>query len=102
MPNQTETRKDNVVLGRVADKLSRPLANLVVQAFDRDMRSEEFLGECVTDGDGKYKIAWSHDQLKAPENKTADISIKVFTRENRTPLFASDVDDTRFNASPRE
>ena len=102
MAKQTETRKENIVLGRVADKLSRPLANLIVQAYDRDMRSEELLGECVTDRDGKYKIAWSHRQLRGRGKKSGDISIKVVTREKKAPLFASDVDGTRFNASSRE
>ena len=102
MANQAETGKENVVLGRVTDKLARPLANLLVQAYDRDMRSEELLGECVTDRDGKYAIAWSARQAEANEKGRADISIKVVTRERKTLLFASDVDATRFNASPRE
>jgi hypothetical protein len=102
MATQTKTKKENVVLGRVADKLGRPLANLLVQAYDRDMRSEGLLGECVTDRDGKYTIAWSHGQLTGRGKKSADISIKVVTREKKTPLFSSGVNDTRFNASPRE
>ena len=63
MSNQIENQKPNLVLGRVVDRLNRPLANLIVQAFDRDMRSEELLGESITDRDGKYEIAWSHSQL---------------------------------------
>ena len=63
MAIRSETGAENVVLGKVADKLGRPLANLVVQAYDRDMRSEDLLGECVTDRDGRYRIAWSHEQL---------------------------------------
>ena len=102
MAKRTETRKDNIVLGRVADKLGRPLANLIVQAYDRDMRSETLLGECVTDQDGQYKIAWSQSQLKGREKKSGDIFIKVVTPEKNSPLFVSDVDATRFNASPRE
>ena len=101
MVKQTETKKENIVFGRVADKLSRPLAKLIVQAYDRNMRSEDLLGECVTDPDGKYNIAWSQRQLKG-EKKSGDISIKVVTAEKETLLFASDVDGTRFNASPRE
>ena len=34
MPNQTETGKENVVLGRVTDKLGRPLADLIVRAYE--------------------------------------------------------------------
>ena len=53
MANQIENQKQNLVLGRVVGRLNRPLANLVVQAFDRDMRSEELLGKSITDREGK-------------------------------------------------
>lgn len=102
MANQTEKNRENVVRGRVTDKLGRPLANLLVQAYERDMRDEQLLGESVTDRDGKYSIAWSHDQLRKREKKSGDISIKVLASEKQAPLFASDVEGTRFNASSRE
>jgi len=102
MAKQTENQKPNLVLGRVADKLNRPLSNLIVQAFDRDMRGEELLGESTTDIDGKYDIAWSHSQLSGRGKKEADIVIKVFTREKKSLLYESDMDAVRFNASPRE
>ncbi|MDN3511813.1 MAG: neuraminidase-like domain-containing protein [Candidatus Jettenia sp.] len=102
MAKQIENKKENLVLGRVVDRLNRPLANLIVQAYDRDMRSEELLGECITDRDGKYEIGWSHSQLSGRGKKTADIVIKVITREKKTLLFTSDMDAVRFNASPRE
>ena len=52
MATQIKNKK-NFVLGRVVDRLNRPLASLIVQAFDRDMRSEEPLGESITDREGK-------------------------------------------------
>lgn len=102
MAKQIDNKKENLVLGRVVDALNRPLANLIVQAYDRDMRSEELLGECITDRDGNYQIGWFHNQLSGREKKTADIAIKVITREKKTLLFTSDMDAVRFNASPRE
>jgi hypothetical protein len=102
MAKQTENQKPNLVLGRVVDKLNRPLANLIVQAYDRDMRGEELLGESITDREGKYEITWLHSQLSGRGKKTADLAIKVFTRGKKTLLFESDIDAVRFNASPRE
>ena len=102
MAKEIENKKENLVFGQVIDRLNRPLINLIVQAYDRDMRSEELLGECVTDRDGKYEIGWSLSQLTGRERETADIAIKVLTREKKTPLFASDMDAVRFNASSRE
>lgn len=63
MEKQIENQKPNLVLGRVVDRLNHPVANLIVQAYDRDMRSEELLGECITDKEGKYEITWLHSQL---------------------------------------
>ena len=102
MANQLENQKPNLVLGRVTGKLCRPLANLIVQAYDRDMRSEEILGESITDREGKYEITWLHSQLSGRGKKEADLVIKVLTREKKTLLYESDMDSVRFNASPRE
>lgn len=102
MAIRSETRADNLVVGTVIDKVGRPLSNLVVQAYDRGLRSEELLGECVTGRDGKYEIAWSLGQLGARGKGSADLAIKVVTREKKLLLFASGVDEIRFNAARRE
>ena len=85
MTNQT--KKQNLVLGRVIDQTDRPLVNFIVQVFDRDMRSEELLGECITDKEGKYEITWSHSQLSGRGKKEADIVIKVLTQKKKKVLF---------------
>jgi len=97
-----ENKKENIILGRVVDKLNRPLANFIVQAYDRDMRSQELLGEAITDKNGEYQITWSNSQLSGREKKTADLSLEVYTREKKTLLYAPDLDSVRFNASERE
>ena len=102
MEIKTENKKPNLVLGRVTDKQNHPLPNLILHAYDRDMRSEELLAETVTDKEGKYEIYWLHSQLSGRGKKEADISIKVFTKENKTLLYKSNIDSIRFNASPRE
>ena len=102
METKTENQKPNLVLGRVTDKQNRPLPNLSVHIYDRDMRSEQLLKETVTDKEGRYEVAWLHSQLSGRGVKEADISVKVFTRENKTLLYASDIDSIRFNASSRE
>ncbi|MBP1743823.1 MAG: hypothetical protein H6Q58_801 [Firmicutes bacterium] len=97
-----ENQKPNFILGLVVDKLKRPLSNLIVRAFERDMRTEELLGEAITNKDGKYEITWLHSQLIGRGKKEADIAIKVFSREKKSLLFESDMDSVRFNASERE
>ena len=102
MAKQIEKQKPNFVLGRVVNVLNYPLANLIVQAFDRDIRSDTLLGETITDRNGKYEITWSQSQLSGKGGKKADIVIKVFTKGKKTHLYESDMDAVRFNASPRE
>jgi hypothetical protein len=92
----------NLVFGKITDRLYHPLANLLVQAYDRDMRSEELLGEAVTDEKGKYRINWSQAQLRDTGKKSADLLLKVLTKEKKQLLYAMDVDAVRFNASARE
>lgn len=37
----------------------RPLAELVVRAYDRDAFSDDFLGEARTDADGRFAIVYA-------------------------------------------
>jgi len=96
------TQKSNRLSGRVTDAQGRPLARLLIQAFDRDMRAEEPLGEAITDREGKYQIEWKQSQLDGRGRKTADIGLTIRTPEQKTLLFKSGMDDIRFNAGQRE
>jgi len=108
METQIKTSGDNLVLGTVTDKVGRPLSNLVVQAYDRALRSEQLLGEAVTGRDGKYEIAWSRGKgnargkTSARSKDSVDLGITVVTREKKQLLFASGVDEIRFRATRRE
>lgn len=92
----------NIVFGKVTNQSNQPLTNLLVQAYDRDMRSEQLLGECLTAQDGSYRINWKHEQLSGRGIKEADLSMKVVSREKGTLLYAATVAETRFNATPSE
>ena len=92
----------NLIFGRIMDAQNRALTNLIVYAYDRDMRSEELLGETVTDRDGKYQIQWEGSKPDTLGKGTADIALKVHTRERKVLLYASDMDSIRFNAGSRE
>lgn len=102
MPTKITTPTHSLLFGRITDTQNRPLPNLLVHAYDRDMRNEELLGEAITDRDGKYEIQWDGSQPDTRGKRTADIVLKVLTRERQTLLFASDMDSIRFNAGPKE
>ena len=95
-------QKPAVVFGQVFDKLNRPLPNLLVRAFDRDMRSEELLGEQLSDNNGQFRILYSKEKFLNAEKKTADLLIKVFNATGKAALYTAGINDIRYNASDSE
>lgn len=67
-----------IVNGKIYDELNSPLPNVTVKLFDKDLRTETFLGEKSTDTKGFYQISFNSRQAANPEYKTADLLIKVF------------------------
>ncbi len=98
MPN----KKPNIVRGKVRDKEERPLQGLIVEVYDKDMRSITLLGKSLTDTKGEYTLTWSQKQLGNREHKSADLLLKVLNPKKRTLLHESGLDEVRFNASARE
>ena len=49
-----------------------------IRAFDRDLRSEQFLGESLTDRRGSYRITYTKEQFKRAEKGTADLVVRVY------------------------
>jgi hypothetical protein len=85
-----------VVRGTVRLADGSPAAGVAVAAFDRDLRSEEPLGNTLTDESGGYEIAYAAHQFRRAEKKTADLMVRV-GNGNGPPLATSPI---RFNAPP--
>jgi hypothetical protein len=96
------SQKLNIVLGKITDANGRHLSNLKVAIFDVDMREWHTLADTFTNREGKYELHWKHEQLSGRGKKTADIAIKVYTKERNSELFKSSINEVRFNASDRE
>ena len=69
-----------MVRGKVTDANQKPLANLFVHAFDRDLRFPQLLGTAETDAAGQYRIGY-----RAAEFQLADLPAR------RTPWLIVDV-----------
>jgi hypothetical protein len=54
---------------------------LKVQAFDKDLRSEQPLGSAVTDPNGDFEIAYTSDQFSRAEKQTADLVVRAYGAE---------------------
>jgi hypothetical protein len=61
-----------------------------VQVFDKDLRSDQLLGEGITDRKGSYTVNYSSKSIIRAERGSADIFIKVFDPKNR-PVGTSDI-----------
>jgi hypothetical protein len=92
-----------IVQGTVSLADGSALADVLVRAFDRDMRSEELLGEQTTNAPGFYRISYSTEQFRRAEKGSADLVVRVYDQTdaiagiNLVELAATDI---FFNAPP--
>lgn len=89
------------VYGTVTDAQGIPVSNILIRAFDRDLRTEELLGEKLTDDTGKYEIIYDPASFKRAEKRSADLSLKAYDTSRKQLLYEQTVDQIVFNA-PRE
>lgn len=77
------------VFGLVRDEYGEPLADVTVQAFDRDLRNEQFLGSAKA-VEGCYDIRYTRSRFLKAEKNSADLVMKVLGREEeelyKTPV----------------
>lgn len=68
-----------LVRGRVTNAAGQALPNLVVQAYDRDLRREELLGETTTDAAGRYEIRYGPERFSRLDKGNADVVVKALS-----------------------
>jgi hypothetical protein len=68
-----------IVQGQVHRMDGSPVVDMVVRAFDNDLRDAELLGETTTDSGGRYHLAYTAKQFLRDEKKSADLVMRVFT-----------------------
>jgi hypothetical protein len=87
------------VQGKITNQNREPLAGFIVQAFDKDLISEQQLGEeAVTGAAGEYNIPYTADQFSRDEIGRADLFLRVFTPAR--VQVASSESAILFNAPP--
>ncbi|OQW61976.1 MAG: hypothetical protein BVN28_05975 [Nitrospira sp. ST-bin4] len=83
-----------LVHGMVTDANHKPLAGVIVHAYDRDLRRRQKVGEDTSGADGRYRIAYVPERYASAEKRSADIYIEV--RDPDDALLGSS--DIVFNA----
>lgn len=91
--------KKFIVRGQVRLADGTPLAGAVVRGYDKDLRTEEPLGEpATTDKDGRYEIVYTAGQFARAEKSSADLIVRVENPDGGEPTASSII----FNAQPEE
>ena len=79
----------------------RPLPDLRIAAYDKDLVKDDFLGEATTDASGAFEIRFTDADFKDLVESKPDIYLCVFCGDRFEPIH-----DTRFeireNASHEE
>ncbi len=88
--------KPFLVQGQVRQNDGTPLTRVIVQAYDRDLRSRQFLHQCHTDKIGHYEIRYSAEQFQRAEKGTADLVLLVVNPNDEKDVLLES--PTFFNA----
>ena len=87
-----------VVRGVVEELESgRPLAELVVRAFDKDLILDDSLGYASTDAAGRFAIRFDTSRFQDFREQRPDLFLRVFDR-NGTRLLLETSDAIRWDA----
>jgi hypothetical protein len=91
-----------IVRGAVRQTDGFPLPDVIVRAYDRDMRTETLLGQAIADTQGFYEIAYTTGQLRRPEKARADLVIRAFEPQGKGKGDEIAVSGIIFNVSAQQ
>ena len=67
------------VIGTVRDQFQKPISGAVVKVSDKDIRSEQPLGQpAITDNAGAYLVAYTEKEFASTDLLAPDIVVRVF------------------------
>ena len=90
------------VLGTIEEEeTGRPLANLIVRAFDRDLIFDDKVGFATTDDDGRFEIRFNRQDFSDVNESRPDLYLRIYDRSGIREIHQT-TDAIRWNASPSE
>lgn len=66
------------VRGRVQYENGNPVSHIRIAAFDKDLQSEQLLGEAVTDDRGTYTIEYSANFPQERDRGVVDLVVRAY------------------------
>jgi hypothetical protein len=98
----TSNQDDFLVVGTIEEQeTGRPLANLVVRAFDRDLFFDDKVGYASTDDDGRFEIRFKRLDFREIGDSQPDLYLRVYDRSGIREIHRT-TDAIRWNASANE
>lgn len=85
----------------VEDESGRPLASMLVRAFDKDVAFDDFLGEARTSDAGRFEVVFTDEQFKDFFESRPDLYLQVFDPSGSRLLYTTER-EVRFNAGREE
>ncbi len=78
-PKSADPEDDSyLVKGQVRLANGEPASGVLVRAYDKDLRSEQYLGEAFTLANGDYEIPYTQERFSRSEKNNADLFLSVF------------------------
>ena len=78
------------VVGTVVEEESgRPLAGLVVRAYDKDILFDDKLGSVATNAKGEFELSYTETQFRDFNETQPDLYLKVFDASGRKLLLST-------------
>ncbi len=78
------------VVGTVVEEESgKPLAGLIVRAYDKDLIFDDDLGSVPTNANGEFEISYTETQFRDFNETQPDLYVKVFDASGKTVLHST-------------
>jgi hypothetical protein len=78
------------VVGSVREAGSdRPLRDLLVRAYDKDVVFDDHLGDARTDANGRFEIQFTELAFKDAFEQRPDVYIRIFDSAGATELYST-------------
>jgi hypothetical protein len=101
-PNRSDDKNEFRIFGVVEEaETGRPLPNLVVRAFDRDLIFDDKIGYTNTNDDGHFEIRFGPERFSDLFESRPDLYLRIFDRAG-VRLIHETTDAIRWNASHNE
>jgi hypothetical protein len=86
------------VLGTIRDSAKAAVADLIVRAYDQDLRNRQLLGESKSGANGAYEINYTLSQANQAESLSADLVIVAFSARDEALATSSVLFNAPFRA----